>query len=115
MTDNPDPGPSRDHENDRDRDTDHDWPADDTRHRDHGRHASPPARRGPSEDIRHLSEGEERDLHFNGYPPYNMQPLHELCYPGGCQYKTEAENCADLEDWYASAGLTAEDDPEAEL
>ena len=115
MTDNPDPRPRRDRDHDRDHGTEHDWPADDTRHPDRDRHASPRAGSAPSEDIRHLSQGEERDLHFNGYPPYNMQPLHELCYPGGCRYKTDADNCADLEDWYASAEPTAEGDPEAEL
>jgi hypothetical protein len=115
MTDNPDPGPRRDHDNDRDWGTEHDWAADDTRRPDSDRRAAPPVGSAPSEDIRQLSYGEERDLHFNGYPPHHMQPLHELCYPGGCQYKTEAENCADLEDWYASTELTAEDDPEAEL
>ena len=109
MTDNPDPGPRRDWDNDRD------WTADDTRYFDRDRHASPDAGGGPSEDIHQLSYGEERDLHFNGYPPYNMQPLHELCYPGGCRYKTEAENCADLDAWYASMEPTAEGDPEAEL
>ena len=115
MTDNPDLGPRRNWDNDRDRGTEHDWPADDPRHPDHDRNASPPADSGPSEDIRHLSYGEERDLHFNGHPPYNMQPLHELCYPGGCQYKTDAENGADLEAWYLEEELAAEDLLEAEL
>jgi hypothetical protein len=58
---------------------------------------SPP--RDLTEDIRQLSPGEERDLHFNGFPPYELRPLHELCPLGGCQYESLEENIADL-DWF---------------
>ena len=44
-----------------------------------------------------------------------MRPLHELCSPGWCRYKTEAENCADL-DWYLRQDRElGQDDPEAGL
>jgi hypothetical protein len=70
----------------------------------------------PSDDIRHLSLREERDLHFKGDSRYDMRPLHELCSPGGCRYKTEAENCADLEAWFSCKDRDAgREDPEAEL
>jgi hypothetical protein len=78
--------------------------------------APPPAGAGPSEDLRQLSEREERDLHFNGYPQYNMWPLHELCSPGGCRYRTEAENSADLDAWYRAQDREPDpDEPEAGL
>ena len=45
-----------------------------------------------------------------------MRPLHELCPPGGCRYKTLAENCADLDAWYRAQDREPDhDDPEAEL
>jgi hypothetical protein len=67
----------------------------------------------PTEDIRRLSAAEELDLHFNGYPRHGMRPLHELCPPGGCQYKTLAENFADL-DWHILQDRGhGHDDPEA--
>ena len=77
--------------------------------------ASLPAGTGPSEDVFQLSEREERDLHFNGYPPYNMGPLHELCSPGHCRYGTEAENGADLDAWYRQDREPDQDEPEAGL
>ena len=44
-----------------------------------------------------------------------MRPLHELCPPGGCQYKTLAENFADL-DWHIREDREpGHDDPEAGL
>jgi hypothetical protein len=89
-------------------------PAGDSRRPRRDRDASPPV--SPSEDIRQLSHGEERDLHFNGDPRYDTLPLHELCSPGGCQYKTEAENWADLEAWFLQHDLApGKEDPEAEL
>jgi hypothetical protein len=74
---------------------------------------SPP--RDPTEDIRQLSPGEERDLHFNGFPPYDLQPLHELCPVGGCQYKSIEENIADLDWLIAQDRHPGRDDPEAGL
>jgi hypothetical protein len=77
--------------------------------------ASRPADRDLNDDISRLSEAEERDLHFNGHPLFRQRPLHELCSPGWCRYKTEAENCADLESWYRSQNRElGKDDPEAE-
>ena len=69
----------------------------------------------PTEDIRRLSAAEERDLHFNGYPRHGMRPLHELCPPGGCQYKTLAENFADLDRHIRQDREPGHDDPEAGL
>jgi hypothetical protein len=71
--------------------------------------------REPTEDLRRLSQAEERDLHFNGYPRHGMRPLHELCPPGGCQYKTLAENFADLDQHIREDPGLGHDDPEAGL
>ena len=87
MTDNPGASP--------------DWGNDPPWHPGHDRAGANDWHRGSlGEDLTRLSEGDERDLHFNGYPPHNLQPLHDLCAPGGCRYKTQAENCADLDAWF---------------
>jgi hypothetical protein len=116
MTDNPNPNPdpgARPGRDDHNRGDERGHAADDGRHLDHDRDASSP--RDPTEDIRQLSPAEERDLHFNGFPPYDLRPLHELCPVGGCQYKTLEENIADL-DWLISQDLQPDqDDPEAGL
>ena len=112
MRDNP--GASRASDNDPLWRPGHDRSADDW-HRDGGPAIS--AHRGGSlgEDLTRLSEGDERDLHFNGYPPHNLQPLHELCAPGGCRYKSQAENCADLDAWFRVQNHEPDQrDPEAE-
>ena len=44
-----------------------------------------------------------------------MWPLHELCSPGGCRYRTEAENGADLDAWYRQDREPDQDEPEAGL
>jgi hypothetical protein len=113
MTDNRDRDPRHGRDDGHDYDAELGRPADGIRHPDLGRRAAPAAGR-PSEALRDLSEAEERDLHFNGNPPYGMLPLHELCYQGFCRYKSEAENRADLEGWHAWATMAAEADPEAE-
>jgi hypothetical protein len=69
----------------------------------------------PTEDIRRLSSAEERDLHLNGFPPYDLRPLHELCPTGGCPYKTPAENLADFDHLVAQYRQLVRDDPEAGL
>ena len=74
---------------------------------------SPP--RYPTEDIRQLSPGEERDLHVNGFPPYDLRPLHELCPVGGCPHKSLEENIADLGWLIAQDRQPGRDDPEAGL
>jgi hypothetical protein len=75
--------------------------------------APPPC--DPTEDIRQLSPGEERDLHFSGFPPYDLRPLHELCPTGGCPHKTLKENLADLDMLIAADRQPGRDDPEAGL
>jgi hypothetical protein len=99
MTDIPNLDPRFRHDGGRKRGADRDRPVGRALHAVYGPDASSP--REPTEDIRRLSAAEERDLHFNGYPRHGMRPLHELCPPGGCQYKTLAENFADL-DWHIS-------------
>ena len=56
-----------------------------------------------------LAELEDREAHFSATAS-GYQPLHEHCAPetGGCPYKTEAENQADLEAWYAAQEAEAE-------
>ena len=97
MTDIPNLDPRHRWGNGRKRAADRDQAASQARSLGHDSGASSPSE--PTEDIRRLSVAEERDLHFNGYPRHGMRPLHELCPPGGCQYKTLAENFADL-DWH---------------
>jgi hypothetical protein len=111
MNDNPNPDPdARPGPDDLSQGAERDIPADDGPDYDHD-----PSLRDPTEDIHQLSPGEERDLHFNGFPPYDLRPLHELCPVGGCQYKTLKENIADL-DWYISNDREPDqDDPEAGL
>jgi hypothetical protein len=98
---------------DRDRGAERGHPADDGRHPGHDPDASSP--RYPTEDIRRLSPGEERDLHFNGFPPYDLRPLHGFCPVGGCRYKTLEENIADLDWLIAHDREPGRDDPEAGL
>jgi hypothetical protein len=69
----------------------------------------------PTEDIRQLSPGEERDLHLNGFSRYGLLPLHELCPVGGCQFKTLKENIADLDWLIGQDRQPGRDDPEAGL
>lgn len=114
MNDNQNPDAGRDWENDPHSIAGRDWAPDDAWDPDPD--ARPPAGNALNDDLRRLSEAEEGHLHFHGHPHYNMRPLHDLCFPGGCRYKTEAENCADLEAWYRSLDREARrDDPEAEL
>jgi hypothetical protein len=115
MSDDPNFDRSPDRDADPPWDAWREWRLDDARHPDRGSDA-PAGGRGLSDDVRRLSRREERDLHFNGHPRYNMRPLHDLCSPGGCRYLTEAENCADLEAWYGLQNAEADrDDPEADL
>jgi hypothetical protein len=114
MTEDADPDrwarPGRD---DRDPDVGRGHPADNGRHPGLNPGASSP--RDPTEDLRQLSPGEECALHFNGFPPYGLRPLHQLCLIGGCQYKTLQENIADL-DWLIAQDREADrGDPEAGL
>jgi len=112
MNDNPNPVPDPDAR-----------PGHDDRNQGHhhgpragsGRDPGGPPPRDPTEDIRQLSPGEERDLHFNGFPPYDLRPLHELCPVGGCQYKSLEENIADLDWLIAQDRQPGRDDPEAGL
>lgn len=113
MSDNTNPGPGRDWDNDPP------WGAGDRAPDDWHRNRNPgtPPHRGGSlsDDLGRLSEGDERDLHFNGYPHQNMRPLHELCAPGGCRFKSQAENCADLDTWFRTQDREPDHgDPEAE-
>jgi hypothetical protein len=115
MTDSPNPDPRHPFGRDRGRNwrIQHTRPAAGGRHP--GRNPDSPSPRDPTEDLRQLSLAEERDLHFSGFPPYDLQPLHELCPPGGCQYKTLAENIADLDWLIAQDRAPGHDDPEAGL
>jgi hypothetical protein len=113
MNDNPNPDPDAPGRDDPNQGAERGRPADGGRHPGHDPDTSWP--RDPTEDIRQLSPGEERDLHFNGFPPYDLRPLHELCPVGGCPCKTLKENVADL-DWLVSQDREPDqDDPEAGL
>jgi hypothetical protein len=112
MTTNPDPDPRHDH--DPVQSTERDRSTDDARHPVHEPDAST-TRSHPSKDVRQLSDAEERDLHFNGYPAHGMRPLHELCPVGGCQYKTLDQNLADLDEALRQDREPDQADPEAEL
>jgi hypothetical protein len=114
MNDNPSPDPDARHDrDDPNQGAERGHPAEDGRYLDHDSDTSSP--RDPTEDIRRLSVDEERELHFNGFPPYDMRPLHELCPAGGCQYKTLKENLADLDSYLRQDREPDQDDPEAGL
>jgi hypothetical protein len=116
MADTPNPDARPHPDNDHNRGAERDQPAGRARHLGRDPDASPAFSSGPDDDLRRLTPGEERDLHFNGFPRYDMRPLHDLCSPGGCQYKTRAENLADLDAWYLGQDREPDqDDPEVGL